>query len=153
MIERDNVRAIAVRRAAEPDLDAVARIWFDGWRSTGLATAVDDDLAGLRKRIDRELADGWSLFVGTVDEALAGMLALKPAVLDQLFVAPVFQQQGVGVALLREAQRQLPSGFGLRTDVENAGARRFYEREGLVLEQIARHPTRDTLVAYYRWRP
>jgi ribosomal protein S18 acetylase RimI-like enzyme len=153
MIERDNVRAIAVRRAAEPDLDAVARIRFDGWRSTGLATAVDDDLAALRKRIDRELAGGWSLFVGTVDETLAGMLALKPAELDQLFVAPAFRRRGVGVALLREAQRQLPSGFGLRTDVDNARARRFYEREGLMLERIGSHPTRDTVVAYYRWQP
>lgn len=153
MIEDRDGLGVTIHPAAAPDLDAIARIWFEGWRSTGLATADDDNLPALRRLIDCRILEDWSLLVAMLDQQRVGMLALTAATVDQLFVAPAFQRRGIGVALLKEAKRQLPSGFRLRTNVGNVGARRFYEREGLTLERIGRHPTRKTAVAYYRWRP
>ena len=141
-----------VRAPRGDELNAVARLWWASLQSTGLAQPYDDDAVMLRSRIDRELAAGWRLFVAVVDGGIAGMLALKPGVLDQLFVAPERQGQGVGTQLFAHACAELSDGFTLRTQAENHLARRFYVSRGMQLERIGPHPGGlPRPCAWYRW--
>ncbi len=119
------------------------------------ATLRIESVAELRTRIDHELALGWALYVATRGGAILGMLALKPhdAVLDQIFVHPDAQQDGVGRTLLATAQRLMRDGFTLRMSATNRRAARFYETAGLIMIAQAVHPRTGAPVHHYQWKP
>ena len=145
---------VKVRPAVSGDLDRVAEVWHESSARMDGAVAEMPTRAQLRRRIDDELRDGWALHVGLRDERIVGMVALKPdeAVLDQIFVLPSEQRQGVGRALLDLAKSEMPRGFTLRAAAANHGGRRFYEREGLTPLGEGVHPRTGTPVCYFGWK-
>lgn len=145
---------ITIRSYEHRDLHAAAHLWFESWRSTGLAVAQLASETAMRERIERELASGWSLYLAENEAGeLLGFLALKPETksLDQIFVAPRAQRQGVGQALLEFSKQLMPGGFWLRTAVDNIGACRFYERHGFKHGETATHPTLGHRTVIYSW--
>jgi GNAT superfamily N-acetyltransferase len=131
-------------------------LWFDSFESAGLSHDPDTTVDSLLARLEHEIAHhDWHVFLAMDDGALLGFLAFEPreSYLNQLFIARSAQKKGIGKALLDFAKAQMPNGFRLRTDVENAGARRFYAREGLTLESVAPHPRFHHMTATYRWQP
>jgi GNAT superfamily N-acetyltransferase len=58
------------------------------------------------------------------------LLVLDEDWVDQLYVAPDWTGKGVGSRLLSVAKQRCPAGLQLWTFQANAGARRFYERNG-----------------------
>jgi ribosomal protein S18 acetylase RimI-like enzyme len=145
---------ISIRPYEDGDLDEIARLWLESWRSTGPAVAQQATESAMRARIPQQLASGWLVFVGVdTRRRIVGFLALKPDVgwLDQIFVAPSCQRQGVGRALLDFATRQMPQGMWLRTAVDNARACRFYKRYGFRRGEVDVHPTLGHVTVIYRW--
>src|SRR5216683_3348262 len=105
---------VVIRPYEDRDLEETAHLWFESWRSTGLAVAKQATEAALRRRIPQELASQWSAYLARdEDDHLLGFLALRPNIgrLDQIFVSPAEQRQGVGLALRDFAQQQRPKGF------------------------------------------
>lgn len=143
-----------IRPARTGDYDDVARVWMESWVSTGLAEASNFLLANLRARIDREIENGWDLFVADDGDRTAAMLALQPRdnYLDQLFVAPASQGRGLGRKLLAFTRQRLPDEIWLRCVRENDKAWRWYEREGFVFEKEAIEPATGFMMKYYRWK-
>ncbi len=70
--------------------------------------------------------------VACVRGEAVGYLALDGDLLDQLYVATLYQGRGVGARLLAEAKRLRPGGLSLWVFARNARARSFYERAGFV---------------------
>jgi GNAT superfamily N-acetyltransferase len=136
------------------DLDAIAQVWHESAASADGASHGVLPLAEFRKRIDIELADAWTLTVALIQGRIVGMVATKVAdgVLDQLFVLPEFQRQGVGSLLLNRAMMTMPDGFTLSTASANSGARRFYECKGLRLTSEGQHPRQGYSVCFYKWK-
>jgi ribosomal protein S18 acetylase RimI-like enzyme len=145
--------AVEYRLLVEADYDALAQLWWESWRSTGLTVAQGTTVELLRRRIDDEVSGDWEVTVATVGERLVGFLALKtrPAILDQLFIAPNVQRRGIGQRLLSLAKRKMPQGFSLRTAATNYAACHFYESAGLTRAGTATHPTLGHTIAIYRW--
>ena len=144
-----------VIRPARPDeYDQIARVWMDSWVSTGLEGASDSLLEKLRARVPMEVAKGWSLNVADDNGKLAAMLALhlSDRYLDQLFVAPEYQSDGLGRRLLAFTRQQLPDEIWLRCVRENEKAWRWYEREGFVFEKEQVEPMMGRVMKYYRWK-
>jgi ribosomal protein S18 acetylase RimI-like enzyme len=142
---------IIIRPARSAEYDQIARVWMDSWVSTGLEDASDSLLAKLR--VLTEVERGWSLYVADDNGVLAAMLALHlPSYLDQLFVAPEYQGNGLGRRLLAFTRLQLPDEIWLRCVRENEKAWRWYEREGFVFEKEQVEPTTSRVMKYYRWR-
>ena len=144
-----------VIRPARPDeYEAVARVWMESWVSTGLEDASDALLAKLQARVRREIDNGWSLYVADDDGRIAAMLALhlSERYLDQLFVAPDYQGQGLGRLLLGFTRKHLPDEIWLRCVRENEKAWRWYEREGFVFEKEQVEPTTGFVMKYYWWK-
>ena len=145
---------ITIRSYEDRDLEAAVHLWFESWRSTGLAVAERASEPAMQARFAEELVSGWTVYLADDDAGrLVGFLALKPETkcLDQIFVAPAAQSRGVGVALLDFAKQRMPEGFWLRTAVDNAGACRFYERFGFRRGETATHPTLGHETVIYRW--
>lgn len=63
---------------------------------------------------------------------LAGILALRPGWIDQLYVRPDLQGRGIGAALLADAMAEQDT-LQLWTFQRNRGARRFYARHGFTV--------------------
>lgn len=78
------------------------------------------------------LAEGSTGWVAERDGAIVGYLVLTDDWLDDLFLAPGETGHGIGSSLLDVAKALRPGGFLLWVFESNDGARRFYQRHGLV---------------------
>ena len=90
---------------------------------------------------------------GTVDGRLIGFIAFRDGWIDQFYVLPARQGQGVGKALLGIAKAAFLE-LHLWTFQRNAPARRFYEKRGFVaLEETdgSRNEEREPDILY-RWQ-
>ncbi|GIJ66780.1 GNAT family N-acetyltransferase [Virgisporangium ochraceum] len=125
-----------VRPARPGDADAIARIWWDGWRDGHLGN-VPDELVAVRTgesftRRAAERVDGTA--VATVDGEVAGFVMVVGDEVEQVYVSPGHRGTGVAAVLLAEAERQVAAGghgrAWLAVVAGNTRARRFYERHG-----------------------
>lgn len=146
--------SVTIRPAREGEFDEVTRVWMTSWQSTGLSGPGDSTFEELRERISQEIEAGWRLLVAEADGRVAAMLAVRPEDrhLDQLFVSPDFQGQGLGARLLAFARTLMPDEIWLRTSIGNHKAWAWYEREGFVRERVEDRPDWSLPRAYYRWR-
>ena len=143
-----------IRPAREDEVDEIGRVWMESWVSTGLDEASNFLLANLRARVAREIERGWSLHVADDEGRIAAMLALHlpERYLDQLFVAPDYQGNGLGRRLLAFTRQLLPDEISLRCVRENDKAWRWYEREGFVFEKEQLEPMNGFTMKHYRWK-
>lgn len=145
---------ILLRPAGAADRAAIARIWHASAGHGGAPNLPSP--AFLRERVEAAFGTLWPE-VTVAEEAgeIVAFLALAPArgVLEEIFVQPDRIGQGLGRRLLDLAKRRMPGGFTLYTWAQNAPARAFYERAGLVLTQEGRHPERGHPVVHYAWTP
>ncbi len=79
-------------------------------------------------------------------------LHLPDRYLDQLFVAPEYQGNGLGRQLACLHAPTLPDEIWLRCVRENEKAWRWYEREGFVFEKEQMEPMTGFVMKYYRWK-
>jgi len=100
---------VLYRPYRDADVDQVARVWLDSWRSTGISASNHVSEASNRERIIREIASGWRVTVAAHANSIVAFLAIKPTekVLDQLFVTPSFQVIGIGLAQWCRSHPQL----------------------------------------------
>jgi chorismate mutase/GNAT superfamily N-acetyltransferase len=75
---------------------------------------------------------GQEIWVATRDDVVLGFVSLRGSWIPLLFVHPERPARGVGAALMDLAKGLRPHGFGLRVHADNARARDFYRRQGLV---------------------
>jgi ribosomal protein S18 acetylase RimI-like enzyme len=143
-----------IRPARADEYDEVARVWMNSWVSTGLEDASDSLLARLRARVAMGVEKGSSLYVADDNGKLAAMLTihLPDSYLDQLFVAPEYQGNGLGRQLLAFTRHHMPDEIWLRCVRENEKAWRWYEREGFVFEKEELEPKIGFMMKYYRWK-
>lgn len=119
------------------DAEPLGRLWYASWRSVGLDTPAVAE-ADVIARVPREAAGRWTTTVAEAGGEMVGFVALALAEtrLDQLFIAPEAQGQGVGRALFDVAVQAMPQGFWLSTQAANVRARRFYEGLGMSLDRV-----------------
>ena len=151
--ESGDMIPVHVRDAFHGDIPTIADILL---RSSRLAYTFmswdhgDDDFAGFVE----ESFDEWDAV--RIAEARCGPVGfhcLLQDVVDQLFVAPEAQGQGIGSTLLLDVMALRPAGFTLRTFRANRRARAFYEARGLVAIEFGRSEAEDEPDVTYRWDP
>jgi GNAT superfamily N-acetyltransferase len=128
--------SVGVRRAVAGDVEAVAGIWYGGWRDGHLGH-VPAELVSVRTegsfwtRAAERVGD---TTVAVVGEDVAGFVMVVGDEVEQVYVAPGHRGSGVAAVLLSEAERLVKAnGHGqawLAVATGNARARRFYERSG-----------------------
>jgi GNAT superfamily N-acetyltransferase len=126
------VRPIKLRRAASADAREVADIYIASRRGAVefMPTVHTDD--EIRGWIASVLVPNLEVWVAEVGGRISGFVALDGEMLDQLFIAPNLQRQGIGDRLLNKAKELSPRRLRLYTFQKNAPARHFYEARGFV---------------------
>jgi ribosomal protein S18 acetylase RimI-like enzyme len=136
-----------VRTAGERDLAAIRALLVETWHATYDAiygtkqvTEITDDwhsIASLKARLTRPNSE----FLVADDGKRIGGMAFAAAttdpkivLLNQLYVLPAYQRQGIGQALLDEVEASFPEANTLRVEVEEANkqAIAFYRSKGFV---------------------
>ena len=124
-----------VRAATADDVEAVARIWHDGFHD-GHRGHVPDALLAYRHpdsfppRVTERLHAIW---VAEVDGAPAGFVVVVDDELEQVYVGREHRGTGVAAELLDFAEQRVATRYEsawLAVAAGNARARRFYERMG-----------------------
>jgi GNAT superfamily N-acetyltransferase len=125
-----------VRRAEAAEVDALARIWHDGWQDAHAsilpaALARLRTLESFRKRLDATLTE--VRVVGPPGDP-TGFCIVKHDELDQLYVAAAARGTGAAAALVADAEERLRA-HGVKTAwlacaLGNDRAARFYEKCG-----------------------
>ena len=143
-----------LRRAVETDAEAIAEVFLRAraeMRYLPRLHTDDETRVFFRDVVMREQ----QVWVAEVARRVVGFLALGDAMIEHLYVAPGEQGRGVGGALLAQAKALRSGGFELWVFQDNRGARRFYERHGLVLLYETDGSDNEERVpdARYAWRP
>lgn len=128
---------VIIRSATDADANDVASVYL-GSRKAFLPFAplahADDDV---RAWIAHALIPGGGVSVAVdhgLNEGVVGLMAISSqdgaGWIDQLYLLPSVVGHGIGTRFLELAKESLGSPIRLYTFQENAGARRFYERNG-----------------------
>jgi GNAT superfamily N-acetyltransferase len=126
-------------RAARPDdVDALARLWYDGWQDAhaDIVPAALKAVRTLDQFGDRLRARLDDVFVALPDGGGArfGFYFLKGDELDQFYVGREARGTGVAAALMKDAERRLRdrgiTSPHLNCAIGNDRAARFYEKCG-----------------------
>jgi ribosomal protein S18 acetylase RimI-like enzyme len=127
-----------VRPAVAEDAEAVAAIWYAGWRDGHLGH-VPDELVAVRTkesfwtRAAERITD---TTVAVAGDEIAGFVMVVGDEVEQVYVASTHRGSGIAGTLLAEAERQVKAaGYDeawLAVATGNARARRFYERSGWI---------------------
>ena len=124
---------LTLRPATGADAPAMADLHVDCREANvGSMPAMVHSRATTHRWMQGRLDGGSVGWVAERDDALLGYLVLTDDWLDDLFLAPGQTGQGIGAALLAIAKAERPGGFLLWVFESNLGARRFYQRHGLV---------------------
>jgi GNAT superfamily N-acetyltransferase len=125
-----------VRPAVPEDADAVAAIWYAGWRDGHLGHVPEELVAARTEesfwtRAAQRVPD---TTVAVVGDEIAGFVMVVGDEVEQVYVSRDHRGSGVAGALLAEAERQVKANghqeAWLAVVTGNARARRFYERCG-----------------------
>lgn len=123
---------LEIRRATPGDRDAM----FDVWRRATHATHAfvsDADLQAFVPLVQEYVAGRSEFWVLTAGGPIVGFMGLSGRHLESLFIAPEHHGQGGGRRLVRHAH-DLHGELTVDVNEQNAGAVRFYEACGFVVE-------------------
>jgi ribosomal protein S18 acetylase RimI-like enzyme len=124
------VRLAGVEDAlAVADLYTAARVHAVPQMPPALHTNEEDHAYLARKLAEADV----EVWVAEADGEIVGYAQCTPTFLDGLYVAPERKGQGIGSLLLDVVDATHPDGYELWVFESNDGARRLYERRGLVV--------------------
>jgi len=93
------------------------------------------------------------VWVVDVDSYPVAFMAMEGEFIDQLYIHPDHQRQGIGKALLDFARERSPGHVWLYTLQINVNARAFYEKNGFVAEKFGTSPPPENEPdVEYHWR-
>lgn len=148
-------RSFSLRPAQAGDAPSLARLFIETRQTCFTFIEWDYDLGEITGHFQGHVLPRQVVWLAETDGTIHGFMALEHSCLDRLYVLPGMQGLGIGRALLEKAKTLRPEGLELWVFQENAQARRFYERNGFVLERLT--DGRDNMEkcpdAFYTWRP
>jgi GNAT superfamily N-acetyltransferase len=125
---------VSVRRGVAEDGATIARVYTAARASAfpqmpAPVHTPEEDIAFYSRRITDEDVTAW---VAEGGGEILGFALCTPTFLDGLYVRPDVKGQGIGSLLLDVVEATHPDGYELWVFESNTGARRLYQRRGLV---------------------
>ncbi len=135
------------------DCEAVVRLWYETWHHNFPDLSHPWTSAQWREHFQDKVRAHASIWIAERASLVAGFLVLRETdeYLDQIFVAPALQYQGVGTLLLNKAKALSPTGLFLDTLQSNTKAGRFYEKHGFHPGRVGMNLNSGQPNIKYRW--
>ena len=125
---------VSVRRASPEDGPAIASVYTSARIAAvpqmppALHTA-EEDISFFTRRLGEDEVTAW---VAEAGPEVLGFALCTPTFLDGIYIRPDLKGQGIGSLLLDVVEATHPDGYELWVFESNTGARRLYQRRGLV---------------------
>jgi len=147
--------AVRLRPYRSDDFEAAVELWYESWHHNFPDLSHPWTYAEWKRRFQEKVAANTAIWLAERDGQLAGFIVLRKAdgCLDQIFVKPAMQRQGIGTILLNKAKELSPDGITLDTLQSNARSRRFYEKHGFRPGQVGINPNNGQPNIEYHWAP
>src|SRR2546423_13383497 len=104
---------LSIRPYENSDLERVIQIWLRAWESSRLPVRNPLDAEKLRSSIPVEIKRGVLIYVVVVNTFVLGVVILRGAKLEQLYVDPNYQRKGIGRKLIEFTKQMRATGFWL----------------------------------------
>jgi GNAT superfamily N-acetyltransferase len=134
---------IKLRRATDADSDAVAEVWLSSYKQALPTVQRAHDDADVYRYTREHWVAQTECWVADDDGQVVAMMVLAPGWVEQLYVAPSRQGEGVGRLLLDRAKERSDGNLQLWTFQVNDRARRFYERNGFAAVEMTDGATNE----------
>lgn len=121
-----------LRRAVPADVDAIAEVHIVSMRTAMPWLPELHTNEETHTWVREVLLPRQEVWVAEAAGRIVGMAALSEEMLQQLYIHPDSQGQGIGGALFALATVRYPAGFTFYAFQRNARARAFYEARGCV---------------------
>lgn len=127
---------LILRRATSADATELTEVYLRSRNTLASYAPLAHSEAAVRDWVANILIPTGSVTVAVNNDRLVGMAAHSivdgVAWLDQLYVSPQFNRQGIGTSLLESVKSQTDGKLQLYTFQMNHDAAAFYERHGFV---------------------
>jgi ribosomal protein S18 acetylase RimI-like enzyme len=146
---------VSLRLYHPDDFEAVVRLWYEAWHHNFPELSHPWTYAQWREHFEDRVTAHASIWIAERAGLVAGFLVLQEnqGYLDQIFVAPAFQHQGIGTLLINKAKALSPASLFLDTLQSNTKARRFYEKHGFQPGRVGINPNSGLPNIEYQWSP
>lgn len=120
-----------IRKMKHSDQITVAKIYQED-RTRYFPWVAAPDLTDFKRDSQRE-----AVFVAEINGDIAGFVSLNRVMsfIHLLFVAPAYQHQGVGHALIDMMRREASGPLTLKCVIDNVEALKFYDHEGFIIKR------------------
>lgn len=146
---------VQLRPLEANDISDVVALWYRAWHYTFPDLHHPDPLSTWERRFRDDLACQGTVWVAEVREGIVGFIVvmIQENYLDQIFVDPAHQQQGIGTLLLEKAKELCPQSLRLHTLQRNAQASKFYERHRFTAGRRGINQINGIPNVEYAWQP
>ena len=137
------------------DFESLVRLWYESWHHNFPNLQHPWTYLQWREHFQDRVTANASIWIAEGTGQLAGFIVLHEnnGYLDQIFVSPAMQRQGVGTILLNKAKELSPDGIYLDTLQSNTKSRRFYEKHGFQPGRPGINHNSGQPNIEYRWLP
>ena len=144
-----------IRPYSPSDFDTVTKLWqrareiaFPAFQRRKGHT-FEEDCAYFTNTILKEN----TVYVADSGGIAVGFMAIKDDFIDQLYVAPTHQRNGIGKALIEYARTLSPERLWLYTFQINTNGRAFYEKNGFMATKFGVSPAPESEPdVLYEWK-
>ncbi|MDY6897254.1 MAG: GNAT family N-acetyltransferase [Cyanobacteriota bacterium] len=145
----------AIRAYNTSDIEAVVKLWWKTWHQTFSEIRHPQPYSAWKARFQDDLAIRGSIWVAEVESYIVGFMVVmeEEKEVNQLFVDPDYQNQGIGKALLEKAKSICPQGLTLTTLQSNTKACLFYEKHDFKPIKLSKNKINGQPNIEYRWIP
>jgi putative acetyltransferase len=144
-----------LRPYQDHDLEAALALWLKSWQHAYPDINFEDRMIWWRNRWMNEILPVNDV-IAALDKnnILIGIVTITPATgyLDQIYVDPDWQGEGVARALLDYAKTRCPEEVSLHVNQSNERAVHFYLREGFKIAGEALNPLSNLATYKMIWR-
>jgi putative acetyltransferase len=143
-------------RLYEPkDLKATVELWYRTWHKTFPDIQHPQPYVEWKIRFRDDLAVRGEVWVAELENQIVGLIVVmkEELELNQIFVDPLYQNRGIGSALLNKAKEICPQGLKLHTLQQNRTACLFYEKQGFQAGKLSTNQINGQPNIEYYWIP
>lgn len=134
--------------------ESTVELWYRTWHQIP-KLQQEQDYSEWLTRFRDDLAVQGDIWIAEIQNCIVGFIVLivREQELNQLFIDPNYQNQGIGSALMNKAKEICLQGLKLTVLQQNITACRFYEKHGFTAGELSINKVNGLPCIEYSWFP
>lgn len=137
------------------DLEPTVELWYRTWWQTFPHLQHPQPYSQWQKRFQADLVIRGNIWIVEIDNRILGFMVVISSEheLNQIFIDPNYQNQGMGSILINKAKEICPQYLKLSVLQQNQKACHFYEKHGFTAGKLSINKVNGQPCIEYSWFP